>query len=172
MYGNNNTISPFSQSPNPFLPSSYDFASQQKDLAKMYAELEAIKNASSQPTRTVFTDIAEEMSDLSDDERAFIEGSKEYALLNQQYQVEFSTFLINKFGAEYSSSQYGKTPERILGLIREKKEQYKNQFAANLNEIKENNRSLVSKNNELAEVNKRLQIELEAIKNKLGEIVV
>jgi hypothetical protein len=171
MYGNNN-ISPFSQTSNPFMPPAYDFASQQKDLAKMYAELEAIKSSNSQPAKTVFTEIADEMSDISDDERAFIEGSKEYGILNQQYQVEFSSFLINKFGAEYSSSQYGKTPERILGLIREKKEQYKNQFAANLNEIKENNKSLVSKNNELAEVNKKLQIELEAIKNKLGEIVV
>jgi hypothetical protein len=153
---------------NPFDPIN---STPNRDLAKMYAELESLKQNKVQTQRTVFTDIATEMSDISDDERLFIEGSKEYIALNQQYQIEFSSFLINKFGAEFSSTEYGKTPEKILALIREKKDLYKNQFAANLNEIKQNNKSLIEKNNELVQVNEKLRTELDKIKEKIGDFI-
>ena len=174
MYGNTNYISPFlnsNHSPNPMDISSLT-ANRENELSKMYAELEMLKNQTSQQkTKTVFTEIANEMADITDDERYFIENSKEYISLNQQYQTEFSAFLIEKFANEYSTSKYGKTPEQILGVIRNKKEEYKNKFAENLNEIKETNKNLIVKNDELAKINEGLQKQLVEIQNKLGAFV-
>jgi hypothetical protein len=175
MYGNTNNfnngfLSGFgTSSPNPMDISNF---SKNTDLSKLYAELEMLKgNQQSLTKRTVFTDIASEMSNASEDERIFIENSKEYISLNQQYQTEFSAFLIEKFGDEYASSKYGETPERILNVIKNKREEYKNKFAANLNEIKESNRTLVDKNEELAKINESLQKQLAEIQSKLGEFV-
>lgn len=165
--------SPFlsNKSPNPMDISSLN-GNRENDLTKMYAELEMLKNQSNAKTKNVFTEITEEMLNVSDDERLFIENSKEYISLNQQYQNEFSAFLIEKFSNEYSHSKYGETPERILAVIRNKREEYKNKFAENLNEIKESNKLLINKNDELVRINETLQNQLKEIQSKLGEFVV
>ena len=92
--------SPFSSS-NPF--SNGTTPSLDSSLAESYARLEALKkqyNQNGQPMQqqsTVFSDIQNELKNLSEDESQFITNSKEYQAVNQKYQAEFSNFLINKF---------------------------------------------------------------------------
>jgi membrane-anchored protein YejM (alkaline phosphatase superfamily) len=177
MYGNSNNFSNSflsgfggQTSPNPLDVSNLN--SKANDLSKMYAELEMLKGNQAPARRTVFADIAMEMENASEDERIFIENSKEYISLNQQYQTEFSAFLIEKFGNEYASSKYAETPERILKIIKDKREEYKNKFAENLNEIKESNKTLINKNEELLKVNETLQKQLAEIQSKIGAFVL
>jgi uncharacterized coiled-coil DUF342 family protein len=174
MYGNiNNNLSGYGsflgKNPNPMDLTSLN--SRDNELSKMYAELEMMKNQTNQNNKTVFTEIAQEMSESSEDERTFIENSKEYISLNQQYQNEFSAFLIEKFSSEYANSKYGQTPEKILGVIRNKREEYKNKFTENLKEIKESNKDLITKNDELMKVNENLQKQLADIQTKLGAFI-
>lgn len=111
-----------------------------------------------QKPATVFTDIANEFKDISEDESNFIMSSAEYQNINNKYQTEFSQFLINKFSAEYSQIGNTKTLEEMLYVIRKQKEKYKQKFAADINEIRDQNKTLLDKNNELSETNKSLQI--------------
>jgi regulator of replication initiation timing len=55
----------------------------------------------------------------------------------------------------------------MLYVTRKEKENYKGKFAADINEIRAQNKSLIDKNNELAENNAVLQRQLEEIKNRL-----
>ena len=141
------------------------------DLAAAYAQLEALKRQQTtqpQQMRNVFTDISDEMREVGEDERNFIESSAEYQKLNAQYQEEFSSFLIQYFSSDYLKSEYAKTPEKILALIRSKKEQYKSKFANDISDIKSQNQLLVSKNDELEKANLSLQAQLKEIKESLG----
>jgi predicted nuclease with TOPRIM domain len=147
----------------------------ENSLMQSYAKLEALKakqnqlqmNQVSQPQRTVFTDIASEFEGLSSDEINFIVNSGEYQNLNAKYQNEFSQFLITKFSGEYVQTGNAKTLEEILFTIRQKKEQYKQKFAEDINEIRDQNRTLVDRNNQLAQNNQLLQEQLKAIQEKL-----
>lgn len=155
---------PFSNGVNPTLDAS---------LADSYARLEALKKQYGQQTNqqaqqaTVFSDIQNELSNLSEDESTFILNSKEYQAINQKYQTEFSQFLINKFAAEYMQTGNTRTLEEMLSVIRKEKDKYKDKFAADINDIREQNKSLLDKNNQLAENNVQLQKQLEEIKNRL-----
>ena len=146
------------------------------DLAAAYAQLEALKKQQLQQTqqpimlRTVFSDISDEMRELGEDEKNFIVSSSEYQTLNAQYQEEFSSFLIQYFANDYLKSQYAKTPEKILALIRSKKEQYKSKFANDISDIKTQNQALASKNDELEKANIALQAQLKEIRESLGGI--
>jgi regulator of replication initiation timing len=144
----------------------------ENSLMQSYARLEALKqkqNQLQQPVgqNTVFTDIADEFEGLSTDESNFILNSHEYQNLNAKYQSEFSQFLISKFANEYIQAGNGKTLEEMLFTIRQKKDQYKQKFAADINEIRDQNKSLVEKNNQLAENNQVLQDQLKAIQERL-----
>jgi uncharacterized coiled-coil DUF342 family protein len=135
-------------------------------LMQSYAKLEALKakqNQYQQPVNTVFTDIANEFESLSTDEANFILTSNEYQNLNNKYQQEFTQFLINKFSGEYLQTGNVKTLEEMLFTIRQKKDQYKQKFAADINEIRDQNKNLVEKNNQLAENNQALQEQLKKI---------
>jgi predicted RNase H-like nuclease (RuvC/YqgF family) len=55
----------------------------------------------------------------------------------------------------------------MLYVIRTQKEKYKDKFATDINEIRDQNRDLLNKNNELAESNQALQKQLEEIKARL-----
>jgi predicted RNase H-like nuclease (RuvC/YqgF family) len=55
----------------------------------------------------------------------------------------------------------------MLYTIRSQKEKYKDKFATDINEIRDQNRDLLNKNNELAESNQALQKQLEEIKARL-----
>jgi FtsZ-binding cell division protein ZapB len=135
-------------------------------LMQSYAKLEALKakqNQYQQPANTVFTDIANEFENLSTDEANFILTSNEYQNLNNKYQQEFTQFLINKFSGEYLQTGNVKTLEEMLFTIRQKKDQYKQKFAADINEIRDQNKNLVEKNNQLAENNQALQEQLKKL---------
>jgi hypothetical protein len=142
------------------------------DLAAAYAQLEALKKQQTpqQNMRNVFTDISDEMREVGDDERNFIISSTEYQSLNAQYQEEFSSFLIQYFASDYLKSEYAKTPEKILALIRTKKDQYKSKFANDISDIKTQNQLLVNKNDELEKANLSLQAQLKEIHEKLGGV--
>ena len=143
------------------------------DLAAAYAQLEALKKQQMQQQtfpRTVFTDISDEMRDLGEDEKNFIISSNEYQMLNTQYQEEFSSFLIQYFASDYLKSEYAKTPEKILALIRSKKEQYKSKFVSDISDIKNQNQLLASKNDALEKANIALQEQLKEIRNSLGGV--
>jgi CRISPR-associated protein (TIGR02584 family) len=139
-------------------------------LAESYAKLEALKRQQ-QSTQivqsTVFTDIDTEMKNLSEDEVNFITASKEYQTIANKYQTEFSQFLINKFSNEYLQVGNTRTLEEMLYIIRTQKEKYKDKFAKDINEIRDQNKDLLSKNNQLAESNNALQKQLEEIKSRL-----
>lgn len=163
------TSNPFNSGVNPTLDAS---------LAESYARLEALKqqyaaaqnqqnNLQKAQPATVFTDINNELKGLSEDETAFILSSKEYQEANQKYQSEFSQFLINKFSTEYLQTGNTRTLEEMLLSIRRAKEKYKDKFAADINDIRDQNKDLLEKNNKLAESNEELQKQLEEIKSRL-----
>jgi hypothetical protein len=163
--------SPFSQNNNSIFSSPFQSQNSEDRLNQLYQEMEMMKQMKN-PTnqRTVFTDIAEEMKDLSDDEKRFIETSKEYLSVSQQYQEDFSMFLIDNFGADFAKSKYGKSTEQLLAVIRQKKEDYKNKFAENISEIREQNSNLAQQNDALAKTNLELQKQLAIIQEQLGGI--
>jgi FtsZ-binding cell division protein ZapB len=148
----------------------------ENSLMQSYARLEALKAKQNQfqnnqvqaPQATVFNDIANEFEGLSSDEAAFIVNSKEYQTLNTRYQNEFTQFLISKFSSEYIQTGNVKTLEEMLFTIRQKKDQYKQKFAEDINEIRDQNKTLVDRNNELAQSNQLLQDQLKAIQEKLN----
>lgn len=138
-------------------------------LAELYQNLERMKTQQINPNqKTVFSEIVAEFSDISDDEKRFIESSKEYMELSKKYQDEFSMFLIEYLGNDFLNSKYGKTPEEMLFVIRKKKEEYKNHFAENINEIRDKNNYLAERNDELSKANEELQKQLADIRKQLG----
>jgi regulator of replication initiation timing len=157
---NYNTSNPFSNT-----PSILDAT-----LADSYAKLEALKRQQLQqqvPQATVFTDIENELKNLSEDETTFITSSKEYQTISNKYQAEFSQFLISKFSNEYLQSGNTRTLEELLYVIRAQKDKYKDKFATDINEIRDQNKNLLERNNQLAENNQALQKQLEEIKSRL-----
>jgi ATP-dependent Lon protease len=146
----------------------------ENSLMQSYARLEALKAKQNQfqtnqiPTQqhTVFTDIASEFEGLSNDETNFIVNSKEYQNLNAKYQNEFTQFLISKFSSEYVQTGNAKTLEEMLFTIKQKKEQYKQKFAEDINEIRDQNKNLLNRNNELAQNNQILQEQLKSIQER------
>lgn len=155
---------------NPFNMSAMNNPTQdlENSLMQSYAKLEALKakqNQLQQPAvvNTVFSDIAKEFEGLSSDEMNFIISSDEYQKLNGRYQDEFTQFLIAKFANEYLQTGNAKTLEEMLFTIRQKKDQYKQKFTEDINQIKDQNKNLVEKNNLLAENNQALQEQLKKL---------
>lgn len=173
MYSNNSIFSSGLSSSNPFGGYGQPNSTTSPALADAYAKLELLKQqqmASQQNNMqksTVFTDIAAEMKDVSDDELNYIISAPEYQQLNTKYQNEFSEFLIAKFANEYLQVGNQRTLEEMLGIIRKRKEQYKGKFAEDISEIREQNKSLLDRNNQLADSNKKLQEQLQEIQNKI-----
>jgi ribosomal protein L16 Arg81 hydroxylase len=168
IFGINNPVSNNYTNPFSNTPSTLDAS-----LAESYAKLEALKRQQMQQQAapiqqaTVFTDINNEMKNLSEDEANFITASKEYQTIANKYQTEFSQFLITKFSNEYLQTGNTRTLEEMLYVIRQQKEKYKDKFATDINEIRDQNKDLLTKNNQLAESNLALQKQLEEIKSRL-----
>jgi regulator of replication initiation timing len=168
MNTNNLFTSNFSTS-NPFNINGNNNSTQELEnsLMQSYARLEALKakqNQLQQPQiNTVFTDIANEFEGLTLDEANFIVNSNEYQNLNNKYQQEFTQFLISKFSNEYIQTGNVRTLEEMLFTVKQKKEQYKQKFAQDINEIRDQNKTLVEKNNQLAENNQALQDQLKQL---------
>lgn len=158
---------------NPFSFNNNKTTSNIEDsLMQTYAQLEALKAKQNQlnmgqqqpQQATVFTDIANEFKDLTDDESNFITSSPEYQTLNNKYQTEFSQFLLSKFSNEYlQTTGNTRTLEEMLFVIRNKKDQYKQKFAKDINEIRDQNKELLEKNNVLAANNIELQNQLKKL---------
>ena len=156
---------------NPFSFNNKTTNNIEDSLMQTYAQLEALKakqnqlNSMNNPNQsTVFTDIANEFKDLTDDETNFITSSPEYQNLNNKYQSEFSQFLIGKFSNEYlQTTGNTRTLEEMLFTIRSKKDQYKQKFAKDINEIRDQNKELLEKNNTLAANNIELQNQLKKL---------
>lgn len=173
----NNLFSSGLSSSNPFNLNNINstIPSLDNSLLESYAKLEALKQKHSQMNaigmqqkQTVFTDISEELKGLSEDELNFIINSNEYTMLNQKYQNEFSQFLINKFSDEYlQTGNSARTLEEMLHTIKQQKEKYKEKFAIDINEIKDQNKELLNKNSELENSNKELKDELQKIQERL-----
>lgn len=165
MFNNN-----FSSS-NPFSFNNKTASNIEDSLLQTYAQLEALKAKQNQlnggvvpQQNTVFTDISNEFKDLSEDETNFIISSPEYKTLNDKYQAEFTQFLISKFSNEYlQTTGSSRTLEEMLFTIRNKKELYKKKFANDINEIRDQNRELLERNNTLAASNQELQNQLKKI---------
>jgi ATP-dependent Lon protease len=179
LFSNNNfsTSNPFGNNFN--TNSTYNPQELENSLMQSYAKLEALKAKQNQlqaisanqtvAQNTVFSDITNEFDGLSKDEINFIVGSQEYQNLNNKYQNEFSQFLIAKFSNEYLQTGNVTTLEEMLFTIRQKKEQYKQKFAEDINEIRTQNKTLVDKNNQLAQNNQLLQEQLKSIQEKLSK---
>jgi hypothetical protein len=145
---NQNNIGLFS---NPFQSA----LSQGNSLEDAYQKLEFLKaqqnllhSKDQSQIRNVFSDIANEWSSVSEDERSFIESSKEYRAADLRYQQEFTAFLIEYLGNDFLKSSHGKAAEEVLAVIKSKKDSYKNKFADDISEIRNKN-SQLEQNNEI-----------------------
>jgi hypothetical protein len=143
------------------------------DLTDVYQKLEALKAQQQimnnpQSKTSVLTEITKEWEHISEDEKLFIENSKEYQEASNFYQQEFSAFLIEHLGNDFIKSPHGIAAEKVLGVIRSKKELYKNKFANDISEIKAKNSQLERNNEELAKNNIALQEQLRDIQKRLG----
>jgi chaperonin cofactor prefoldin len=173
MFNNNNFQSPLLNNnlfSNPFstTKSVDELSEAYKKLEMLRTQQEALNQQSQRPNRTVFTDIANEWEKISDDERYFIESSKEYIEANNSYQQEFNLFLLEYLGNDFLKSSHGVAAERVLSTIKEKKEVYRNKFATDILEIKEQNSKLEKNNAELIKNNNILQEELKKIQEKIS----
>lgn len=175
----NNIFSSALSSSNPFNLGGSNTNALDGSLAETYAKIEALKNRQNQlntayqqastgqiPTTqnkkaTVFTEIADELNNLSDDEIAFVVNSEKYQILNAKYQNEFSQFLINKFANEYLQTSDSRTLEELLATIKTEKEKYKGKFAKDLTAVKNQNQDLLEKNRELEERLAAIQAQLQ-----------
>jgi stalled ribosome rescue protein Dom34 len=139
-------------------------------LADAYGKLEAIKAQQAQlqnhQQKTVFSEIAEEMKEISQDESQFILSSSEYQNAFNKYQTEFSEFLTSKFSNEFLQTTGGRSVEELLFTIRKQKDTYKSKFAKDINDIRDQNKQLLNNNNKLAEDNILLQQQLKEIQEK------
>lgn len=135
------------------------------DLNDLYGKIEALKAQKEQVLnpprkRTVYDDINDTWNGLSSDEQHFIENSDEYKNANMFYQQQFNAFLIERMGDEFLKSKYGTAPEKVLGVIKEKKDEYQKNLSNDISTIKEQNKLLMKQNEELNKIIKRLNEDL------------
>ena len=104
--------------------------------------------------RTVFSDIATEWGNCSEDERKFIEQDAEYSQANLEYTQQFNAFLLDQMGLQFANSKYGGSAEKVLLSIKNARGRYKTSTADSITKIK----------NENAELQKQIK-ELEALIN-------
>jgi hypothetical protein len=168
---NNGIFSSNYSTSNPFGTNGLSQQSMDATIMDAYNRLEALKSQqnfnANNKIKTVFTDIADEFKDLPDDEMKFISSSKEYQEAYNKYQVEFSEFITNKFSNEFLQVNGGRSLEELLFTIKRQKENYKSKFANDINEIRDQNKELISKNNQLADNNAELQKQLNEIQKML-----
>lgn len=122
----------------------------------LYEELAKLQQVTPiQSYRTTFTDIAKEWSDCSTEEQNFINNDEEYVKANLEYQQGFNSFLLEIMGAQFLSSQYGKTAENVLISLKHARDRYSKHTNENIKSIQEQNEMLKS--------------EIEELKRRLGE---
>ena len=167
---------------NPFLANNKQ---SDPDLANLYQQLDALKaqkqlmnNATSTnqqimqddtsaKRKTVYSDIQKVWAELSTDEKNFVENSEEYIQANIEYQTAFNQFLIERMGEEFLLSKYGSAPEKILGVINKKKDEYKNNLSTDISTIKTQNQYLLKQNEELAKNNEEMSKLIKTLQDKL-----
>ena len=155
------------------------------DLAVLYQKLDALKaqkqvmntpvapNAtgmaaeSNTQRKTVYSDIQKVWTELSADEKKFIESSEEYIQANIDYQTAFNQFLIERMGEEFLVSKYGTAPEKILAVINKKKDEYKSNLSNDISTIKSQNQYLIQKNEDLSKKNEELSSLIKSLQEQL-----
>jgi FtsZ-binding cell division protein ZapB len=159
---------------NPFSMNTANSSQIDTSLQEAYAKLEALKKQQIQgqtqqvnPQSNVYVDISNEFKNLTEDEQRFVMASDDYQKINLKYQQEFSEFLTQKFALEYLQTGNTRTLEEMLYIIRKQKDKYKEKFAEDINEIRTQNKSLLERNNQLAEANVGLQEQLKKILGKI-----
>lgn len=151
---------------NPFNMGHQQESFNKFDLMKAQQQMQQMNNQPIQQ-QTVFSDISNELKDLSKDENSFIVNSVNYQKAFNKYQEEFSEFLISKFANEFVQVNGGRSAEELLFVIRQERENYKNKFSEDINQIRDQNKTLLESNNKLAQDNLALQQQLQEIQNKL-----
>ena len=174
---------------NPYLPKNPSninntLSGQADDINALYSQLEALKaqrqslgktqqafvdtqHPQQNSVRTVYTDIAELWESLSADEQRFVETSQEYQQANIEYQNAFNSFLLERFGNEFLSSKHGKVPEKILSIIKTKKEEYQNNLTNDISTIKSQNELLLKQNSELSKNNEEMGRLIKSLQDQL-----
>ena len=154
------------------------------DIESLYQKLDAIKNqkmlleksdikqANSNDStlikrKTVYDDINSLWSELSADEKKFIETSDDYVQANIEYQTAFNSFLLERMGDEFLMSKYGTAPEKILGAIKKKKDEYQNNLSNDISTIKQQNQLLLKQNEELTKNNENLNSLIKSLQEKI-----
>lgn len=155
------------------------------DLTSLYQQLDALKaqkqlmnnsvaqnpqtmtDEASAKRKTVYTDIQKVWAELSTDEKNFIESSEEYVQANIEYQTAFNQFLIERMGEEFLLSKYGAAPEKVLGVINKKKDEYKNNLSSDISTIKSQNQYLLQQNEQLAKNNEEMSKLIKSLQDQL-----
>lgn len=170
---------------NPYLVNSGPKSPSSSDIANLYQKLDTLKaqqnamqqmenvrpnnnmNDDSAKRRTAFTEINDTWAELSADEKKFIENSQEYAQANIEYQTAFNSFLLERMGDEFLRSKYGSAPEKILLVIKQKKEEYQNNLTNDISTIKTQNEYLIKKNDELSKNNEEMSKLIKSLQDQL-----
>ena len=140
------------------------------DLTDIYNKINTLKMQQQQtqpPIQNAYDDLRDLYKDMSIDERKYIESSNEFISANIQYQEAFSNFLIDKFGGEFLQSKYGVTVEKVVATIKDKKEKYRENLTNDISTIKEQNKELITKNEELAKNNQELTNLIKSLQDQL-----
>lgn len=148
---------------------SNPFLKDQTDVNDIYRKIDALKIQQAQQTnaRNAYDDLRSLYKDMSADERRYIESSDEFIKANMEYQEAFGNFMIDRMGSDFLQSQYGSTVEKTIAVIKRKKEEYHDHLAEDINTIKEQNASLMSKNDELAKTNKEMTELIKSLQDQL-----
>lgn len=180
MFNNNTNTNLFA---NPYLQESQS-SKAPDDINSLYRQIEALKaqktaltnlqspniknnDATQQNKRTVYNDIGTIWSELSAEERKYIENSEEYQNANIEYQQSFNNFLVEKLGDDYLQSRFGTAPEKVLAVIKKKKEEFQNNITNDISAIKSQNEYLVKKNDELTKSNEEMNKLIKALQEQL-----
>lgn len=163
-YGNNSSID----------DNLFQSFAKLEELKAKQAQLNNLQNQANSVNQqngrqTVYTDISNELSGLSEEEINFIVSSQEYQDANAKYQNDFSQFLVSKFANEYLQKGNTRSLEEMLYVIRKQKEKYQDRYAEDISQIKTQNQELMSKNDQLAESNQALQKQLAEIQKQLAK---
>lgn len=178
MFNNRNNLDLFA---NPYLinkQTDTDLASLYQQLDALKAQKQSMNNSVAYNTqnkndenltarKTVYSDIQKVWSDLSADEKKFIENSEEYIQANIEYQTAFNQFLIERMGDEFISSKYGMAPEKVLAVINKKKDEYKSNLTSDISTIKTQNQYLMQKNEELSKNNEEMTKLIKSLQDQL-----
>ena len=102
--------------------------------------------------RTVFSDIATEWGNCSEEERKFIEQDREYTQANFEYAQQFNAFLLDMYGLQFANSKYGASAEKVLLSMKNARSRFRASTIEDVNRIRNENAALQQQIKELEEL--------------------